>query len=153
MNREEYLKTLSNFQYFTRGEFIDDKPGEMYQELTNRIISTSKSIFPEQSGVIDNSSVSLVHLFSDLYSFRHSVYLMFTYNYSKKRIKLFSTVDDYSLHLQRKFVESMNNNLSEIDEILCTLIDPENKIIKEAEIDYPDDDLEAIDEEWENEKQ
>jgi len=153
MNRDEYLKTLSNFQYFTRGEFISDKPQEMYRELTDRIISTSKSSFPEQSEIIDKDPISLVQLFRDLYGFRLSVYHMFTYDYNKKRIKLFSTVDDYALYLRKKFTDSMDLNLSEIDEILCTLIDPENKIINEVEIDYPVDDLKAIDEEWENERQ
>ncbi len=46
----------------------------------------------------------------------------------------------------------METSLSETDEIPCTLIDPENKTVREEEINYPADDLKIIDEEWENER-
>lgn len=62
----------------------------------------------------------------------------------------FSIEDDYSLHLRQKFMGAMNDNLSEVDDVLCMLIDPEKRTFKEDEIEYPAFDLEAIDEEWKN---
>jgi hypothetical protein len=150
MNRSEYLKKLTDFKYFTTGEFISDASPEKYQHLIDQIISTSKSIFPEQSEIIDKKPLNLVSLFKYLYNFRLTVYLMIEFDFSKKRIKLFSTEDDYALYLRKKFTTSMNAGLLEIDEMLCTLIDPENKTLKEDEINYPSDDLKSLDEEWEN---
>ncbi len=151
MNRAEYLKTLTNFRYFTSGEFILDRSQEQYQDLMDRIISTTKNAFPEQSNIIDKEPVSLVHLFRDLYNFRLSVYHMKKYTYSVKRMKLFSTEDDFTLYLRKNFISSLDIGLAETDEILCTLIDLENKTVMEDEIDYPEDDLKPLDEEWENE--
>ena len=153
MNRAEYLKTLTNFTYFTRGEFISDRSPEKYQDLIARIITTSKRIYPEQSELIDKEPVNLVHLFRDLYSFRHSVYAMNKYNYSRKSLKLFSTEDDYAQYLRNNFISSTETGLAETDKILCILIDPENKTVTEDEISYPVDHLKTLDEEWENERQ
>jgi hypothetical protein len=153
MNRTEYLKTLTNFRYFTRGEFISDRSPKMYQDLIAQIISTSKRVYPEQSEFIDKEPVNLVQLFRDLYSFRHSVYAMNKYNYSRKSLKLFSTEDDYAQYLRNNHISSTETGLAETDKILCTLIDPENKTVTEDEISYPEDNLKTLDEEWENERQ
>jgi hypothetical protein len=150
MDRPTYLKTLTNFKYFATGEFISDISREKYQNLIDRIIATSKNVFPEQSEIIDKEPINLVSLFHDLYNFRVSVYHTIKYHFSKKRMKLFSTEDDYALYLRNKFILSMDTKLSEIDEILCAMIDPEKKIVKGEEINYPSDDLKAIDDEWEN---
>lgn len=151
MNRTEYLKSLTTFQYLTTGEFISDASEERYRALVGQIVSTSKSIFPEQSENIDKEPIHLVYLFRDLYQFRLHLYHMTKYDFSRKRMKLFSTEDNYALYLRNTFIGSMNASLSEIDEILCTLIDPERKSLKEDEINYPNADLKTIDEEWENE--
>jgi len=152
MNRDEYLKTLTNFKYFATGEFIADTNQEKYRNLISRIITTSKSVFPDHSEIIDKEPVNLVSLFNDLYNFRLSLYHIIKYSFSKKREQAFSIEDDYALYLRKNFIASMDIHLSEVDEILCTIIDPEMKSLKKEEIDYPDDDLKAIDEEWENER-
>jgi hypothetical protein len=151
MNRKEYIKTLTNFQYFSTGEFIADASKEKYQGFIEQITAAAKHIFPEQLENIDKEPINLMRLFYELYNFRLSIYHMTKYSLSKKRRNLFSIEDDYALHLRKKFMESMNHNLSEVDEILCKLIDPEKRNLKEDEIDYPNYDFETIDQEWEKE--
>ena len=150
MNRIEYIKTLTDFEYFSTGEFLTDIDRKRYQDLLEKIIFISKIIFPEQSKVIDKEQINFVHLFSNLYNFRLSVYHMFQYSLSKKMREEFSIEDDYSLHLRQKFIKSMDYNLSEVDETLCLLIDPENRSFKENEIDFPAYDFVTLDKEWEN---
>ncbi|WP_181304832.1 hypothetical protein [Rufibacter sp. XAAS-G3-1] len=150
MNRTEYIKTLNNFKYFSTGEFIADASKEKYQGVIDGIISTAKSIFPEQLEKINEQPVNLTALFRDLYHFRLSIYHMAKYDFSKKRMKLFSIEDDYALYLRTRFIESMDANLSEVDEIVCLLIDPEKRSLEENEIDYPNHNFEIIDKEWEN---
>lgn len=152
MSRIEYIKTLTDFQYFTRGEFIADIDRAKYQNPIEQIIATTKAIFPEQSKIIDKEPVNLVRLFSNLYNFRLSVYHMFKYNFSQKTNEKFSIENDYSLYLRKKFMESMADDLSEVDQVLCMLIDPEMRKLKEDETDYPHFDLKAIDEEWLHER-
>ena len=151
MNRTEYLETLTEFQYFANGEFIADLDRAKYEDFIAQIISAVKTIFPEQAETIGNESVNLKHLFSDLYNFRLSVHHMFEYNFSMKRREAFSIEDDYGLHLRKKIMEAMNSHLSEVDEILCLLIDPEKRELQEDEIGYPAFDLATIDKEWQNE--
>jgi hypothetical protein len=150
MNRIEYVKSLTDFKYFSTGEFLADIDRKRYQDLLEKISSVSKTIFPDQSKVIDKRQVNLVHLFSNLYNFRLSVYHMFQYSYSRKMQEEFSIEDDYSLHLRQKFMETMNANLSEVDKTLCLLIDPEKRKFKEDEIDFSTYDFVALDKEWEN---
>lgn len=152
MSRIEYIKTLTDFQYFTQGEFIADIDRAKYQNSIEQIISTTKTIFPERLKIIEKGPINLVRLFSNLYNFRLSVYHMFKYSFSQKMSEKFSIEDDYSLYLRKKFMESMANNLSEVDEVLCMLIDPGKRKLKEDEINYPHFDLKAIDEEWLNER-
>ena len=139
------------FQYFASGEFIADLDRAKYEEFIAQIISAAKTIFPEHAESIGKRPVNLVHLFSNLYNFRLNVYHMFKYDFSMKRIEDFSIEDDYGLHLRKKVMEAMNSHLSEVDEQLCLLIDPEKTALQEDEIGYPDFDLAAIDKEWENE--
>jgi len=89
MNRDEYLKTLTNFKYFATGEFIADANQEKYRNLISRIITTSKSLFPGHSEIVDKEPVSLVRLFEDLYNFRLSLYHIIKYSFSKKREQAF----------------------------------------------------------------
>lgn len=60
----------------------------------------------------------------------------------------FSIEDDYDLHLRKQFMKSMDNKLSEVDKILCILIDPANRKFKEDEIDFPNYDFKILDKEW-----
>ncbi len=151
MNRLEYIKTLADFKYFSSGEFLADADRAKYQPLIAQIIATATTIFPAQSTLIDKEPVNLVQLFWNVYNFRLSVYHMFHYSFSKKASAEFSLEDDYSLHLRKDFIKAMNNNLSEADELLCMLIDPEKRSFKEDEIAFPVYDFTAIDAAWHNE--
>jgi hypothetical protein len=150
MTRQEYIKTLTTFKYFSTGEFIADFDKVKYKDLIKRIISTTKRVFPEQLEIINKEPINLAHLFSNLYNFRLSVYHMFKFSFSTKMQEEFSIEEDYSLYLRKKFMESMNNNLSEVDKILCLLIDPAKRKFKEDEIAYPNYDFEILDKEWRN---
>ena len=151
MSRLEYIKTLTDFKYFSTGEFIADADRAKYQALIAQIIATATTIFPEQSKLIGKEPVNLVQLFRSVYNFRLSLYHMFHYSFIKKTNAAFSLEDDYSLHLQKKFMLTMNDNFSEADELLCMLIDPEKRSFKEDEIAFPGYDFAAIDEAWHNE--
>jgi len=148
LSRTEYIKALTDFQYFTRGEFIADADRSKYHDLIGQIILTIKAIIPAQSKNSDQDPVNLVRLFSDLYSFRLGIYYMPGYRFDKKMTEKFSIEDEYSFHLRNRFFKLMVDDFSEIDEFLCLLIDPEKRDFEEEEIGYPDFDLEAIDDEW-----
>lgn len=150
MGRIEYVKTLTSLQYFTQGEFIADTDRAKYNDLIGQIISTAKIIFPAQSKLIDKEPVNLVRLFSEVYNFRHTLYLLLKHISTAKTNERFFIDDDYSLHLKKEFLKSTNDNLSEVDELLCTLIDPAKRQLNEDKIAYPTFDLESIDEEWRN---
>ena len=73
---------------------------------------------------------------------------MFNYSFDTKMQERFSIEDDYGLYLRKEFMKSMNDNLSEVDKILCMLIDPAKRKFEEAEIDYPSYDFKVLDKEW-----
>ena len=150
MNRLEYIDTLTTFQYFTSGEFIADFDRTRYKNLIEHIVSTMKTIFPEQVATIDKEPLNLVHVFSTLYNFRMHIYQMTKYIFSKKMHLAFVTEDDFCLHIRKNYMTAMENNLTEVEELLSLLINPEGKELEEQEIGFPSFDIEALDEEWEN---
>jgi len=152
MSRLEYIETLTNFKYFTTGEFIADANRDKYQFVIVKVISSIKNIFPEQSEVIEKQPLNLVQLFRNLYNCRLGLHhsINFQYKWETKMRKEFSTEYDYSLHLQGNFIKSLETNFAEIDEIICLLIDPTKRTLSEKELDYPNFDFEAIDREWDN---
>ena len=75
---------------------------------------------------------------------------MFKYNFNMKMQERFSVEDDYCLYLRKEFMKSMNSKLSDVDKILCNLIDPARRKFEEAEIGYPSYDFTLLDQEWEN---
>ena len=137
MKRMQYIKTLTDFKYFSTGEFLADLDEKVYLDLQGEIAAAAKAIFPAQAATIAGQPVNLTHLFSILYNFRLSVHLMFMHSFGRKMHGQFSLEEDYGLHLRTKFVQSMNGNLSEIDETLCILIDQEQKSFTELELDFP----------------
>jgi len=151
MNRLEYIKTLTDFRYFSSGEFLADIDRAKYKTFIKQTVDKAKLIFPEHLELIETEPINLVHLFSNLYNFRLSVYHMFNYRFDTKMQEQFSIEDDYSLYLRKQFMKSMNDKLSEVDKILCLLIDPEKRKLKEDEIDYPNFDFKTLDKEWRHE--
>lgn len=148
LERLDYIKTLSNFQYLTSGEFIADIDRAKYQDTLTNIVSVTKNIFPHNTKSIEQDSINLVRLFRNLYSFRHIVYNTFESGFLKQSRIDFLVEEEYSQYLKQDFIRTIPGNLTEIDEILCTLIDPEKKSFTEAELKYPEFDLEAIDLNW-----
>ena len=149
LERAAYIKTLSDFKYFTYGEFIADIDRAKYQDSLTHIVSVVKNIFPHETKNIELNSINLARLFHNLYSFRHIAYNTFESSFLKPtRIHDFLIEEEYSRFLKQEFIRKAVNNFTEMDELLCVLIDPENKSFTEAEIKYPEFDLEAIDLSW-----
>ena len=102
MDRLKYIKTLTDFKYFTNGEFIADFDRAKYDDLIDQIILTTKAILPEQSKVIDKQRINLVQLFSDLYNFRLSVHHLFIHGLHGRISKELSIEDNYKLYLKKE---------------------------------------------------
>jgi hypothetical protein len=148
IGRIKYIKTLTDLQYFTEGEFIADTDVARYQDLAAQIILTTKTICPENALISEQHPLNLVRLFSYLYNFRRSINYFYGYEFIKKKTGIYPIEDEYGFYLKNKFLKSMVGDLAEIDEFLCLLIDPEKRSFKEQDIVYPDFDLEAIDLEY-----
>lgn len=149
LERLDYIKTLNDFQYLTFGEFIADIDREKYQNTLKHIVSLIKSVFPNETKIVEQNSINLVRLFHSLYSFRHIAYNTFETSFLKPtRIQDFLIEEEYSYFIKQKFIKKLPDNFTEIDELLCVLIDPEKKSFTEVEAKYPEFDLAAIDLNW-----
>ncbi len=95
LTRMEYIKTLTEFEYFSTGEFLADVDRKRYQDFIEEIIYSAKNIFPEYSEHINNQPVNLVLLFSQLYNFRLRVNHLFQYSLGTRMRQEFSIEDDY----------------------------------------------------------
>lgn len=149
LERLDYIKTISDFQYLIYGEFVADKDRELYQDTLTHIVSLVKTIFPHETKNNEQDSINLVRLFQNLYSFRHMAYNTFEASFLKSfRTQDFSIEEEYSYFIKQEFVNKIPCNFTEIDELLCVLIDPEKRSFTASEINYPEFDLDAIDLNW-----
>jgi hypothetical protein len=149
LERIDYIKTLSDFRYFTSGEFITDNDRVKYDDNLERIVSVVKRSFPLEAKNIDAQSIDLTRLFHKLYLFRHSAYITFETSFRKlSRSQDFIMEDAFGGLMEEEFIRKIPGNFTELDELLCTLIDPEKRSFTEAEVKYPEFDLDVIDLNW-----
>ncbi len=146
LDRSRQLNKLTNLEYLLQGEFLYDREKDTNAELNAKIISTVTSLFPDLTEFINQRPVDIGWLFNDLINFRQEIHKL-TYP-SGGMLEGFSTGLHYSFYLQEKLKKTIKNNLSEIDETLCLILDPTKKTVDKDEINYPEADLEDIDLEW-----
>jgi hypothetical protein len=149
MHRIEYVKTLSEFNYLSTGEFLADIDKAAYQDLAQHISTAGKAIFPDQAAMMDAQPLNLVRLFAALYNYRLGAYHVLKAGPFGNRNLPFSLEDAYSLHLQDQFMRKMNENWTELEETICLLIDPQKRSFTEEELHLPVYDFAALDAEWE----
>jgi hypothetical protein len=84
-----------------------------------------------------------------LYSHRSIAYHSFESSFLQlQRLNDFSVEEAYEEHLKKNVQDKIVTSFIEIDDILCTIIDPDKKIFSEEEIQYHLYDLAALDAEW-----
>ena len=150
MGRLDHIKTLTDVEYLSSGEFLADRERSIYQSIIDQITASNKSFFPEQAVVLEGRAgiVNLVRLFANLYRFRLSIRQLHHYPFTEKPSKESSPDDNYSRYLKEPFINSLETNLTEIDNLLCFFIDPEKRTLLEDEIEYPYFDLDNLDADW-----
>ncbi len=149
LGRLEYIKTINDFQYLTYGEFLADIDREKYRDTLQHIVTLVETIFPDETKIIDQNSINLVSLFRNLYSFRHLAYNTFETSFLKlARSQDFLSEEEYCYFYKQAFIRKIPENFTEIDELLCILIDPEKRSFTESEVNYPVFDLDILDLNW-----
>lgn len=143
------IEILSDYQFLTRGKFLEFRPENVNSKLTSLIESHALEHF----GYKRDEIIGKIHLgwmFTDLLRFREDIY-KFTYP-SAGMLEGFSAGLMYGKHLQNKFKANVSSHLYEIDEVLWLLLDPEQREISMdtliSDFQYPDVNLDSIDLEW-----
>jgi hypothetical protein len=76
-------------------------------------------------------------------------YTTFESSYFKlTRSQDFLIEEEYCYYFKQAFIKKIPANFTEIDELLCILIDPEKKSFTEAEVNYHEFEFDAIDSNW-----
>ncbi|MBO9731470.1 MAG: hypothetical protein J7623_22710 [Chitinophaga sp.] len=146
ISRINYLKKYTDFEYLSLGEFIHDKSKESYKELRDKAFAFTLGRHPdipeEHLKYFDVSG-----LFQDMFRYRQEIYN--ATEYPSAMLEGYSVALSYGWSLQHKLNSVIKDNISEIDDILCTILDPENRFFDKELIKYPDMDIDSIDREWE----
>jgi len=117
--------TITDIDYFFRGDFINNRGDKLYRELDQIVRTTVISLFPDMADYIQQKHTHLVWLFNNLLLFMQEVYNL-TYP-NDGMLEGFSTGLHYSFYLQAKLTDIIKTNVTEIDDTLCLLIDPQKK--------------------------
>lgn len=150
VSRADFVQKLSTIEYITRGEFIRDRPDEVYTEIIETAKNTLNSIHKGLTAELQNKPVDIKWLFSSLFLFRQEIYKVTRPN--EGMAEGFSIGLYYSFYLQHKLKEVILQTLDEIDDVLWSILDPDKRTIEKEELikkyGYPDVDLKAVDLEW-----
>lgn len=151
MNRLEYIKSLTNFEYFSSGEFLADRDRTKYEAAISQITALTQSLVPVSTNETKKHPFNLVELFYNLYNFRLSARHMYDISDHYEVIDELSPERAYIYLQRKKFIDSLNLHFTEVDEMLCLLIDPGKRSFDAAAINYPNYDLAAMDAAWKKE--
>lgn len=146
LSRAQHLNKMSNLEYVLCGEFLQDREAKVNLEMNDTVLKQVISLYPEMEEYIRGKRIDLQWLFSNLINFRQEVYAV-TYP-TEGMLEGFSTGLHYSFYLQGKLKKAIKENLGEIDETLCLLLDPSSRTFDKNSINYPDADLDSIDLDW-----
>ena len=150
LDRAKHLNKLTNLEYFLHGEFLRDRKIETNADLSQKIIETITSLYPEMTEHINRRPVDIGWLFNNLFNFRQDVYKL-TYP-NGGMLEGFSAGLHYSFHLQHKIKSLITENLNEIDETLWLILDPTKRDIEMntlvSQYKYEDHDFKAVDLDW-----
>lgn len=145
ISRLDYLKEYTDYQYLYTGQFIRDKPIALYKELHDKVLAFTLEHY---AGLPEKylKRFDLQWMFQHLISFRQDIYNV-TYP-AAGMLEGFSTALAYGWELQGALKSVIKDNLSEIDDTLWTILDPEKRILDKALINYVEEDLDSIDLDW-----
>ena len=150
LNRAKQLNKLTNIEYLQHGEFLNDRPYEENQELSDRATTKIKELYKQIPENIMNRPVNIGWMFNNLFNFRQEIYKVAYPNEGMS--EGFSVGLIYSQILQSKLKNLIKENLDEIDDTLWLILDPKQREINIEDLknkfDYPDVDLNKIDLDW-----
>lgn len=150
LNRAKQLNKLTNIEYLQHGEFLNDRPYEENQELSDRATTKIKELYKQIPENIMNRPVNIGSMFNNLFNFRQEIYKVAYLNEGMS--EGFSVGLIYSQILQSKLKNLIKENLDEIDDTLWLILDPKQREINIEDLknkfDYPDVDLNKIDLDW-----
>ena len=145
--RSEYLTGITNLQYVQSGEFIKDRPDGANKEVLEKAVEVIRLKYPAAPDeYLYRQDGGMEYLFSELIKFRKKVYKL-TYPWHGLRSG-FSTSAFYNDHLQQQLKDTITNNLTEIDNTLCLILDPAKREFSNDEINFVEINMESMDMEW-----
>lgn len=150
IDRDVYISGITNLEYVKTGEFIVDRPVNRYQEIIERAFTTAKLIYPEADEAYlwgtDSGDVFFNILFSDLLEFRQEIYKVT--NPMSRLLSGRTLGRVYCEYLKKQMRQTIIDNLDEIDDTLCLILDPEKRAFSADEINYKVIDFEKMDIKW-----
>lgn len=142
LNRLEYIKKRGNIEYLTSGQFMVDRDIEKYNANLDFLLSNIKTVFSKELENRDPYSIRLPGIFSVLYMHRSVAYFSFESSFMQlQKSSEFRIEDAFTSHIKQKTRPNITQAFLEIDDILCSLIDPEKRTFTKAEIQYPEYDF------------
>jgi hypothetical protein len=149
-DRATHFQTLSNLDYFLQGEFLHDRPAEVYADLADRARTTVCELY----GIpLDDRMARKAHLnwlYNYLLRYRQALYDLS--QPERGMLEGFAVGLLYGQELANRMKAAIQANTSEIDEVLWELLDPRKQDLPldylEQHYNYKETDFEAIDLAW-----
>lgn len=152
---ENITDANKTFSFFEKGMFLKGKNNEKrYTELEEKIIEFADKIIDKRYSLNEDwkKNISYQYVFKELLSFRKEIESLYV---SKGGIRLegFGSISEhFSKYQKGKILKALKTEITEVDNVLCLLIDPEKRnfsiSVLEEKYGYPKEDLSKISTDW-----
>jgi hypothetical protein len=149
IERSKHLSKLTNLQYFMQGEFLFDREADANNELKEIALNKVKEIFHHLPERFFERRVDIGWMFNNLMGFRQEIYKVIYPDGGMS--EGFSIGLHYSKYLQHQLKDVIRKHLSEIDNTLWLIMDPEKRDFRNEDIGFNEINLKRIDLNWEME--
>lgn len=145
--KNDYVTNDEAIRYIVAAYFLHVQSFEdVHPLLKDKILAFTRQYYPYFHESKPLRLADIRWLFNDLFQYRQKLYEV-TYPFGGM-LEGFSAGLHYSVSLQSELNAIIEKNISEIDDTLAMVLDPEMRHLDTLPPDYPDADLEEIDQEW-----
>ncbi|MCF6407219.1 hypothetical protein L3C95_30260 [Chitinophaga filiformis] len=145
--KDDYVTNAKVIEYIVVGHFLHVQSFEKVHPLVKeKILAFTKQHYPSVHDARPLRFGDIRWLFNDLFIYRQKLYEV-TYPFGGM-LEGFSAGLYYGRSLQHELNDIIEKNISEIDETLAMILDPEMRQLDALPQGYPDADLDSIDHDW-----
>ena len=151
LNRQDYLKRLTDMEYMAQGEFLRDNPIPSDGPLVERLLEELRKGGGYVPGKLNKHFPALNILWGEMLRLRYGIFDLTQHHVTIYEGYIIGL--HYSGAMKRMISEKLEEPIARMDSVLCEIMDPKGRTFSEADLiaDYgfpSEEELREAEVEW-----